>query len=112
MHFPRMIPKPAKKADRGKRSPAHRKWVGNHECCACGATARIECAHVRVGTDGGMGQKPSDWWTISLCHDCHNEQHRTGERSFERKYKIDMKALAEEFFARSPHKHKMERPRG
>lgn len=68
----------------------------------------IECAHVRDGTDGGMGLKPSDRWTISLCRDCHSEQHRIGEAPFNAKHGINMVTLAEEFFRRSPHRGKLE----
>ena len=68
----------------------------------------MECAHVRVGTDGGTGMKPSDRHCISLCKECHGEQHRIAEPAFELRHKIDMKALAFAFFMRSPHRHKLE----
>ncbi|MFL6728287.1 MAG: putative HNHc nuclease [Sphingomicrobium sp.] len=68
----------------------------------------IECAHVRIGTDGGAGLKPSDRWVISLCRSHHREQHEIGELSFEEKYSIDLQALAREFVRRSPHKQKLE----
>jgi len=55
-----------------------------------------------------MGIKPSDRWTISLCRDCHSEQHRIGEGPFERRHTINMKALAAEFFAKSPHRSKLD----
>ena len=29
-----------------------------------------------------MGQKPSDWHTVSLCKECHSRQHNIGERTF------------------------------
>ena len=106
--LPARIPRKSDKADRGKRSPAHRAWVRGHACCACGSQVAIECAHVRTGTDGGTGMKPSDRWCISLCKDCHHNQHEMGEGPFEVFYGIDMKALAREFTARSPHRHKME----
>lgn len=95
------------KADKGRRSPAHRAWVRSHACCACGSTAGIECAHVRVGTDGGTGLKPSDWWTVSLCSECHRYQHTTSEQTLEREHGIDLKALAREFFKQSPHRSKL-----
>jgi hypothetical protein len=55
-----------------------------------------------------MGIKPSDKWCISLCRDCHAEQHRIGEASFERRHGIDMKSLAMEFAKASPHKAKLD----
>jgi hypothetical protein len=67
-------------------------------------TSPIECAHVRTGTDGGTGLKPSDRWAISLCRDHHREQHRIGERAFERRYNIDLYELALEFARKSPHR--------
>jgi hypothetical protein len=60
-----------------------------------------------------MGQKPDDWRTVSLCHDCHNgngkPQHNIGERSFWRG--IDLEALIEAFIAASPRRHVIEQIR-
>lgn len=108
MTLPPRIIRKSDKADKGKRSPAHRNWVRGHACSVCGSTAGIECAHVRVGTDGGTGIKPSDKWTISLCRQCHSEQHYLGERSFEAKHGINIKQLAEAFYRASPHRRKLE----
>jgi hypothetical protein len=58
---------------------------------------------VRTGTDGGQGLKPSDRWSISLCRAHHAEQHRIGERAFEKRYGVDLYALAQAFAQRSPH---------
>lgn len=85
--------------------PRHRKFVRSHECCASNGiycTDPIEFAHVRTGTDGGMAQKPSDWWGISLCHMHHQRQHQMGETHFAAAYGIDMKKLAAEFARHSP----------
>lgn len=106
-----MLPARRKKnshrADERRRFPGHRAWVRGHHCCACGTGAGIQCAHVRDGTDGGTGMKPSDWWTISLCADCHRQQHEIGEKAFEAIWGINMKALAAEFARKSPHAIKM-----
>lgn len=110
--LPARISRNSMKAEKQRRSPAHRAWVRGHACSACGSTTAIECAHVRTGTDGGMGIKPSDEWCISLCRDCHGEQHRIGEASFEALHQIDMKALAVAFLKASPHRHKMEARNG
>jgi hypothetical protein len=53
--------------------------------------------------------KPGDDWTISLCATCHAIQHQVGEAEFERRAGIDMKALAREFAAKSPHHDKLRR---
>ena len=106
--LPPRISRKSDKADRGKRSPAHRAWVRGHHCCACGSATAVECAHVRTGTDGGTGLKPSDKWTISLCKDCHTFQHAIGEALFEAEHGINMKALAEAFYKASPHRGKLD----
>lgn len=108
MALPQRIKTKSDKAERGKRSPAHRAWVRGFACSACGSTEAIECAHVRNGTDGGIGIKPSDKWTISLCKTCHSQQHQQGEETFAKAHGINLKALAEEFFRNSPHKRKLE----
>ena len=108
MSLPARINKQSGKKDLGKRSPGHRAYVRSHACCACGSQTAIECAHVREGTDGGMGMKPSDKWCIALCKLCHAEQHRIGEGPFERRHTINLKALACEFLAKSPHRFKLE----
>lgn len=106
--LPQRIKRDSDRKNAGKRSPAHRAWVRLHACSACGSFVAIECAHVRNGTGGGTSMKPSDRWCISLCKDCHAEQHVLGEQSFEKMRGINMKALAEEFFRRSPHRRKLE----
>lgn len=84
------------------RSPAHLAFVRSHQCCVPGCKlVPIEAAHVRTGTGGGMGVKPGDDWTISLCRWHHAEQHQIGEPAFEAKYVIDMKKLAQAFAAAS-----------
>lgn len=105
--LPPRISRKSDKADKGKRSPAHRAWVRGHACSACGTQAGVECAHVRSGTDGGTGIKPSDKWVISLCKVCHARQHQVGEAAFEAETHIDMKALAAMFFKLSPHRGKL-----
>ena len=91
-----------------RECPAHRAWVRRHYCSVPGCQRLpIECAHIRGGTDGGMALKPSDRWLISLCSDHHGEQHRLGERHFEKRYGIDLAELAEEFARRSPHRDKL-----
>lgn len=110
MDLPQRIKPPRSGIERapGRRCPGHRSWVRSHACCVPGCQGMpIECAHVRSGTDGGVGIKPSDRWCISLCAEHHRQQHSLGEPAFERLHKIDMKKLAAEFAARSPHRHKL-----
>lgn len=100
--LPKRIPKVRNRSARW-RSQAHASFVRSHECCVPGCTDRpIEAAHLREGSDGGMGRKPSDYYLISLCRAHHSEQHRIGERPFAAKHKIDLHALAAEFASQSP----------
>lgn len=109
LRFPSLLPtEPRKKTARS--CAAHRAWVRRHRCSVRGCrNVPIECAHVRNGTDGGLGMKPSDQWTISLCHVHHVEQHKIGEAAFELRYDLNLIELAEEFARRSPY---IQRPHG
>ena len=99
---------------RGKprlRSPAHREWVRQHRCCVPGCQLMpIECAHVRTAATAGTGLKSSDAFTLSLCREHHAESHRIGDQSFQRRHGIDLKALAREFYEKSPHRSKLDSP--
>lgn len=102
MALPSRIPKKRNRSLRW-RSTAHCNFVRSHECCVPGCHERpIEVAHLREGSDGGMGRKPSDWHTISLCRDHHSEQHRMGETPFAKRHGVDLHALAGEFAKASP----------
>ncbi len=82
--------------------PKHRAWVRKHMCCVPGCDqGPIEFAHVRTGTDGGTSLKPNDIWGISLCREHHAESHQHGEATFQQKYRIDLKAIAAEFAAKT-----------
>jgi hypothetical protein len=101
---------PSESRKRSSRScAAQRAWVRRHRCSVPGCRGSlIECAHVRSGTDGGVGLKPSDKWTISLCHSHHLEQHEIGEPMFEAKYDLNLIELAKEFARRSPFRERMD----
>lgn len=109
LQFPTRIKAERSCERNGRYCPAHRAWVRRHHCCVPGCLARpIECAHVRRDTDGGIALKPSDRWTISLCRDHHGEQHRVGEATFEKRYGVDLRQLAEAFARRSPHRKRLD----
>jgi len=92
------------------KSTAHRDWVRTHRCSVPGCQLMpIEVAHINRASTRGMGQKSSDGQTVSLCREHHAESHR-GERTFERKHGIDLMSLAQEFYRKSPHRHKLDDP--
>ena len=109
MTLPRRIPKPQKRATRW-RSQAHCSFVRSHACSVCGSTAAIEVAHVRLGSGAGMGQKPDDWNTVSLCKTCHQRQHNLGEATFWHPNRSgrDVHQLIREFIAASPRRAQIE----
>jgi hypothetical protein len=74
------------------------------DCAVYGCRdTKIQACHVRRGTDGGMGLKPSDGFTIPLCASHHRAQHQVGERRFEEQHSLNMRALAEFYAKASPH---------
>jgi hypothetical protein len=98
------------------RCDGHLQWVRGHCCSVGGASGngcdgRIEAAHVRIGGQAGISQKPGDDRTIPLCTGHHGEQHQIGETSFERKHGIDMAKIAAALWQQSPHRLKYERSR-
>lgn len=110
MALPPRLKTKSDKADKGKRSPAHRAWIRGHRCCVPGCLeVPIECAHVRRSSNSGTGIKPSDAFTVSLCKEHHAESHR-GEKTFEAKHGLNLMALAAEFYRNSPHRSKMDNP--
>ena len=72
-----------------RRRIDHLAFVRQLPCVACGKAAPSEAAHVRTGTDGGAGVKPSDRYTVPLCTLCHAKQHRIGELRFWSALRID-----------------------
>jgi hypothetical protein len=86
------IPRPA---GRGKPKPnlrrrvQHLAFVRQLPCVACGKAAPSDAAHVRTGTDGGVGRKPGDRYAVPLRTACHAKQHRIGELTFWSTLRID-----------------------
>lgn len=110
--LPPRQPKKVKRASRWRSRP-HCDFVRDHACCRCGSMENVEVAHVRMGSGAGMGQKPDDWRTVSLCNDCHKSgakaQHNVGERAFWTG--IDVEGLIAAFIAASPKRREIEQVR-
>lgn len=103
--LPPKIPKKAKRASRW-RSQKHCNHVRSHACTVCHDTAGIEVAHVRIAGDGGMGRKPSDYYCVSLCKECHTRQHAVGERTFWHGQNVE--AIMKAFCDTSPAKREIQ----
>jgi hypothetical protein len=82
-----------------ERDPGYLAFLRRLPCVVCGATRRIEAAHVRAGysiagwAPTGMMQKPDDARAVPLCATCHREgpnaQHRANERQWWSGHGID-----------------------
>lgn len=100
--FDRLIFTGRVRDDAWHRSKRHLEWIRTLPC-GCGAMGS-QAAHVRLGSDGAMGRKPSDFFTVPLCPSCHRIQHNIGERSFwsARNQPSPAQYAAEAFGQRSP----------
>ena len=72
-----------------RRRVQHLAFIRLLPCVACGKAAPSEAAHVRTGTDSGIGRKPGDRYAAPLCIACHAKQHRVGELTFWSALRID-----------------------
>lgn len=63
------------------RSKAYRKWIASLPCLITKVHG-TQAAHIRAGTNGGMGLKPEDNWCVPLSPEMHDLQHKIGERKF------------------------------
>ncbi len=75
------------------RNSKYLNWLRSQPCLVSGEKG--ECAHhVRLGTNGGKGLKPSDYFCIPLLMEYHtagkNALHMIGEQTFFRRYNIDI----------------------
>ena len=62
------------------RDKENLEFIRSLPCVKCGWAS--EASHLRKGTDGAMGKKPSDCFVLPLCHEHHAESHRVGEVTF------------------------------
>lgn len=108
-----LLPKRRRREKMGVREPSkgrclgHLRWIRQHCCAVSGLNGheckgRIEAHHVRLGTDGGVGKKPSDQWAVPLCGTAHRTLHDKGQVSFEKLYVVDLKEIAEGLARQSP----------
>ena len=86
--IPRWVARPKPKPDLRRRAQ-HLAFMRQLSCVACGKAAPSEAAHVRSGSDGATGMKPSDRHSVPLCSSCHALQHQFGELTFWSTLRID-----------------------
>ena len=88
LRIPRLPARPKRKPSLRRRAQ-HLAFIRQLPCVACGAAAPSEAAHVRSGSDGAAGMKPSDRYSVPLCSSCHALQHQFGELTFCGTLRID-----------------------
>lgn len=108
-----MIPETAFPLSRGQKQPrqhekSHLDFIRVLPCLKCG-TVGCEAAHVRYGSlphgkrETGLGEKPSDCWTVPLCVGDHRmnayAQHNSNERVWWAHMRIDPLIVAALLFA-------------
>jgi hypothetical protein len=86
--IPRLVARPKLKPGLRRRAQ-HLAFIRQLPCVACGTAAPSEAAHVRSGSDGAAGMKPSDRFSVPLCGSCHALQHQFGELTFWSTLRID-----------------------
>jgi hypothetical protein len=91
----------AKRQPDPRRNSTHLNFIRSLPCCTCGCAPRSEAAHIRAGTDGGIGMKPSDRHTVPMCTECHRHQHTIGELAYWSRHGIDPTGLAEHLWTKS-----------
>jgi hypothetical protein len=101
-----------------QRTPreADRKYlaaVRQLPCLVCPGGPPCDAAHIRMADwlamkpHTGKGQKPDDRWAVPLCHRCHMDQHKRGERVWWEAQGIDPIAVAVLLYAARPHLDRM-----
>lgn len=98
--IPRDVAAPTRSSD-PRRDRGHLALIRRLPCIACGRDGQTEAAHVRNGTDGGTGLKPSDRWCVPLCGACHRRQHSVGEVTFWGEVGIDPTGPANALWVKS-----------
>ena len=82
------------------RNTKYLAWLRSQSCIVSGQKAEVT-HHVRLGTNGGKGLKPSDYFCIPLIEEFHttgqNAVHRIGEESFLSTYSIDKEKMFQGF---------------
>ena len=86
----------------------HLAFIRSLPCIACGNNISTESCHIRYSDlrvakrQVGVGEKPSDVWTVPMCHDCHlgkGGQHSMNERAFWQRVGIDPILIALALYA-------------
>lgn len=73
------------------RDPQYLAWIRALPSVISG---QQPCEAAHTGTDGGMGQKASDYSALPLTPAEHREYHQRGKPAFERRHRVNCAHLA------------------
>ena len=85
---------PLEKPAPGRKDSRYQEWIHSQSCCVSGRQP-VVMHHVRRDFCG-LGLKPDDRFAVPLHEPLHLELHTIGAITFERKYRVDLLALADE----------------
>lgn len=95
--------------------PSHAQWARGFDCSVKGRAGhecegRMDPHHHRLGTDGGTSLRPSDSFVVPLCRRAHDELDApgSGPRTFEAKYGVNLRLIADTLWQKSPHRRRWE----
>jgi hypothetical protein len=115
------VPKPKGRPKNAKKKANHERaygekaaWIRAQDCCACQCDGNYDgkpqaAAHT---ASGGTGRKADASTLVALCQTrlscitdemvegCHEQSHRIGVKTFEKKWGVDLKAKAADYEAR------------
>lgn len=83
-----------------RRWPEHDSFVRSLRCILADKPGHIcnspvRACHFRTAANSGTGLKPPSWELWPGCDLAHvGEQHRLGQREFERRYSVDLHDIA------------------
>ena len=80
---------------RSHRDQKYLDFIRAQPCCITGFRDTVIAHHVKLYGGGGAGLKPSDYLTVPLRHDMHQELHDRGEPSFWLKYNLSPGSVIE-----------------
>lgn len=83
----------------------HLRWVAGFCCVATlKCDGRVQAHHVREPMKATLSEKPGDDQTVPLCFYHHRVGHNIGWETFEKRYGVDLLAIARRLWRESPHR--------
>lgn len=88
-----------------RQSGEHLKFIRSLPCVVCSSRRNIQAAHLRSinliygKRESGIGAKPNDAYSLPLCSEHHEQQHKGNELTFWASHNVDPFKTAAALFA-------------